>query len=89
MTARCLPEEPVFSHSSERDVWERLRDCLPGDVLALLDGTVVQVGAELDWVARRLLDRLLPGAELVTLVLGEDAPPGLGDALVAALRMHL
>ena len=57
--------------------------CLPGDALAVVDGEVVLVGAEIGWVARGLLDRLLTGAELLTLVLGQEAPAGLADALTA------
>lgn len=63
--------------------------CGAGDVLALVDGDVVAIGAEVTVVACDLLDRLLnAGGELVTLVLGADAPSGLGDALGAHLRVH-
>jgi dihydroxyacetone kinase-like predicted kinase len=45
--------------------------CRAGDVLGLVDGDVVIVGAELPAVATGLLDRMLSGGgELVTLVLG-------------------
>lgn len=59
--------------------------CLPGDALGLLDGRVVLVGADVEGVARGLLDRLAEGAELLTLVLGAGAPEGVGDRL----RAHL
>ena len=58
--------------------------CRPGDLLGLVDGEVHIIGAELDEVCRALLDRMLGGGgELVTLVLGMDAPDGLGETLIA------
>jgi len=54
-----------------------------GDVVGLLDGRVVHRGLELPDVTRRLLEELLDGAELLTAVLGADAPDGLGDLLRA------
>jgi DAK2 domain fusion protein YloV len=60
--------------------------CQPGDVLALLEGEVVLIGADLTAIGRDLLDRMLSGGgELVTLILGEQAP----DGLAPALRQHL
>ncbi|MFI7547365.1 DAK2 domain-containing protein [Actinoplanes sp. NPDC049599] len=56
--------------------------CRPGDLLGLVDGEVHVIGADLEEVCRRLLDRLLGGGgELVTLVLGADAPAELEDRL--------
>ncbi|MCW2672684.1 MAG: Dak phosphatase [Frankiales bacterium] len=56
--------------------------CAPGDVLGLLDGAVVRVGQDVDAVARELLQRLLePGGELVTVVVGSCADPGVGERL--------
>ena len=56
--------------------------CRPGDLLGLVDGEVNVIGADLGEVCRRLLDRMLGGGgELVTLVLGADAPPGLEPIL--------
>jgi DAK2 domain fusion protein YloV len=58
--------------------------CRPGDLLGLVDGEVNVIGADLGEVCRRLLDRMLGGGgELVTLVLGGDAPPDLEPALTA------
>jgi len=60
--------------------------CQPGDVLGLVDGEVHLIGRDLETTCRELLDRMLGGGgELVTLLLGADAPPGLGEAL----RAHL
>jgi len=56
--------------------------CRPGDLLGLVDGEVHVIGADLDEVCRRLLDRLLGGGgELITLVLGADAPAELEERL--------
>ena len=56
--------------------------CRPGDVLGLLEGDVVLIGEDVEAVAQELLRRmLLGGGELVTLVSGQDAPPGLAERL--------
>jgi hypothetical protein len=58
--------------------------CQPGDVLALVDGEVHLIGTDLVRISEALLDRLLGGGgELVTLLLGADAPTGLTDAVRA------
>jgi uncharacterized protein len=60
--------------------------CRPGQLLGLVDGEVHIIGDVIGEVGRRLLDRLLGGGgELVTLVLGADAPADLGETL----RHHL
>ena len=60
--------------------------CRPGDHLGLVDGEVHIIGGDLAEVSRRLIDRMLGGGgELVTLVLGADAP----DGLEATLRAHV
>lgn len=56
-------------------------------VLGLLDGEVAVAGADLEQVALELLARVLAGGgELVTLVSGRDAPPGLADAVAREVR---
>jgi DAK2 domain fusion protein YloV len=56
--------------------------CRPGDLIGLVDGEVSVIGEDLEQVCRRLLDRMLGGGgELVTLVLGADAPPELEEKL--------
>jgi dihydroxyacetone kinase-like predicted kinase len=58
--------------------------CEPGDVLALVEGEVNLIGQDIRAVSRTVLDRMLGGGgELVTLLLGEDAPAGLGEQLTA------
>jgi uncharacterized protein len=56
--------------------------CRPGDVLGLVDGEVHIIGADLEEVCGRLLDRMLGGGgELATLVLGAGAPRDLEETL--------
>jgi uncharacterized protein len=58
--------------------------CRPGDVIALIDGEVALIGEDLFVICRELLDRMLgAGGELVTLLSGEGAGPGLIDTLSA------
>ncbi len=58
--------------------------CRAGDVLGHVDGDVAVIGREVEEVALRVVDLLLGGGgELVTLVSGAPADPGL-DARVAA-----
>ncbi|MEO3924612.1 DAK2 domain-containing protein [Micromonosporaceae bacterium B7E4] len=60
--------------------------CQPGDVLGLVDGEVHLIGGDLVQTCAALLDRLLGGGgELVTLLLGADAPAELAEVL----RAHL
>ncbi|TDD68549.1 DAK2 domain-containing protein [Actinomadura rubrisoli] len=61
--------------------------CQPGDVLGLIEGDVAMIGADVGDVARHVLDRMLSGGgELVTLIAGTYAPPGLAAALEDHLR---
>jgi DAK2 domain fusion protein YloV len=63
--------------------------CRPGDVIALVEGEVHLIGQDLTAVCRDLLDRLLGGGgELVTMLLGADAPPELEGVLTEHLRSH-
>jgi DAK2 domain fusion protein YloV len=56
--------------------------CRPGDVLGLVDGDVVSIGQDVAEVAEDVLDRMLTGGgELVTLIVGSDADPGLARRL--------
>jgi DAK2 domain fusion protein YloV len=56
--------------------------CRAGDVLGLIDDDVATIGDDVDAVARELLDRMLiGGGELVTIVVGADAPATLGASL--------
>jgi dihydroxyacetone kinase-like predicted kinase len=60
--------------------------CQAGDILALVEGEVNLIGRELTTTCRDLLDRLLAGGgELVTLLLGAQAPADLAPALAEHL----
>jgi hypothetical protein len=49
--------------------------CQAGDVLALVEGEVVVIGTDLGQTSVTMVDRLLSGGgELITLILGADAP---------------
>jgi DAK2 domain fusion protein YloV len=60
--------------------------CRAGDVLALVEGEVNLIGSDLTETSRQLVDRMLAGGgELVTLILGADAPGDLADVLTRHL----
>ena len=60
--------------------------CHPGDVLGVVDGDVALLGDDVAGTAQEVLRRLLSaGGELVTLVVGSDAEPGLAERASAAL----
>ncbi|GAA2805346.1 DAK2 domain-containing protein [Kitasatospora sp. CM 4170] len=72
---------------AEGESWTMAGVCQAGDVLGLIDGDVALIGADLAEVGSSVLDRMLgAGGELVTLVLGEGAPDGLAETLVAHAR---
>jgi DAK2 domain fusion protein YloV len=62
----------------------------PGtDAHGVLDGEVVEVGADVGEVAARVADRLLrAGGELLTVVLGAEAPRGLAEQLSGQIRQR-
>ncbi|WP_233608115.1 DAK2 domain-containing protein [Nocardia stercoris] len=58
--------------------------CAPGDGLGLVGDDVVVIDVDVRRAARTLLSRMLDlGGELVTLLVGADAPPGFGAELAA------
>ncbi|MFN2562614.1 MAG: DAK2 domain-containing protein [Jatrophihabitans sp.] len=61
--------------------------CQPGDILGLIDDDVVEIGRGMLAVAFTVVDRLLGvGAELMTVLVGADAPPRTGDQIKAHVR---
>ncbi len=61
--------------------------CGPGDVLGMIDGEVVDIGRGLLAVAFGIVDRLLGvGAELITVLVGDQAPPRTGELIEAHVR---
>ncbi|POX55184.1 dihydroxyacetone kinase [Streptomyces sp. Ru71] len=72
---------------AERESWTTAGICQAGDVLGLIDGDVAVIGADVTATAETVLDRMLAaGGELVTLVLGDDAPDGVADRLETRVR---
>ncbi|WP_033282680.1 DAK2 domain-containing protein [Streptomyces sp. NRRL F-525] len=72
---------------AERQSWTMAGICQAGDVLGLVDGDVAVIGADVTATARAVLDRMLAaGGELVTLVLGDEAPVSVADILEMHVR---
>ncbi|MFD9423083.1 MULTISPECIES: DAK2 domain-containing protein [unclassified Streptomyces] len=72
---------------AERQSWTMAGICQAGDILGLIDGDVAVIGTDVPTTARTVLDRMLAaGGELVTLVLGEDVPDALAEALAEHVR---
>lgn len=72
---------------AERQSWTMAGICQAGDILGLVDGDVAVIGAEVTTTAVTVLDRMLSaGGELVTLVLGDEAPEGIAEHLEARVR---
>ena len=64
---------------AERQSWTMAGVCQAGDVLGLIDGDVAVIGSDVADTAAAVLDRMLAaGGEMVTLVLGDDAPRRAG-----------
>ncbi|MFI5674641.1 DAK2 domain-containing protein [Streptomyces cellulosae] len=72
---------------AERQSWTMAGICQAGDVLGLIEGDVAVIGADVRATAETVLDRMLSaGGELVTLVLGDEAPDAVADHLEARVR---
>ncbi|MET9296968.1 DAK2 domain-containing protein [Streptomyces sp. NPDC003077] len=72
---------------AERQSWTMAGVCQAGDVLGLIDGDVAVIGSDLAGTARTVLDRMLSaGGEMVTFVLGADAPDSLAEILEKHVR---
>ncbi|MFJ7074518.1 DAK2 domain-containing protein [Streptomyces sp. NPDC098781] len=72
---------------AERQSWTMAGICQAGDVLGLIDGDVAVIGTDVTATAETVLDRMLSaGGELVTLVLGDEAPESIAEHLEARVR---
>jgi DAK2 domain fusion protein YloV len=72
---------------AERQSWTMAGICQAGDVLGLIDGDVAVIGQDLTAIAEAVLDRMLAaGGEMVTLVLGDDAPASVAGRLETRVR---
>jgi uncharacterized protein len=83
----AMAEAAAATRSAEiavaaRDAITMAGRCRAGDVLGLVEGDVLLIGGTIPEVAFELVDRLLgTGGELLTLVLGADAPEDLDGLL--------
>ncbi|MEU6863175.1 DAK2 domain-containing protein [Streptomyces sp. NPDC046876] len=72
---------------AERQSFTSAGICQAGDVLGLIDGDVAVIGRDLAGTAEAVLERMLgSGGELVTLVLGPEAPDALAGRLEAYVQ---
>ncbi|MBQ0853168.1 DAK2 domain-containing protein [Streptomyces sp. BH-SS-21] len=72
---------------AERQSWTMAGICQAGDVLGLIDGDVAVIGSDVTATAESVLNRMLSaGGEMVTLVLGDEAPTTIADHLEARVR---
>ncbi|MFI6208831.1 DAK2 domain-containing protein [Streptomyces sp. NPDC051041] len=72
---------------AERQAWTTAGICQAGDVLGLIDGDVAVIGPDVTATAETVLDRMLrAGGEMVTLVLGDEAPESVADRLETRVR---
>lgn len=61
--------------------------CKPGDMLGHIGDDIAVIGEDVAQVAQAVIARMLDaGGELITLIIGADAPPGLAAELVDRLR---
>ncbi|MFI7016380.1 DAK2 domain-containing protein [Streptomyces sp. NPDC050164] len=72
---------------AERQAWTMAGICQAGDVLGLIDGDVAVIGSDVTATAETVLDRMLAaGGEMVTLVLGDEAPDTITEHLEGRVR---
>ncbi|MFF3486355.1 DAK2 domain-containing protein [Streptomyces sp. NPDC002701] len=72
---------------AERQSWTMAGICQAGDVLGLIDGDVAVIGSDITATAETVLNRMLSaGGEMVTLVLGDEAPETIASHLEARVR---
>lgn len=72
---------------AERQAWTLAGICEAGDVLGLIEGDVAVIDSDVTTAAETVLDRMLSaGGELVTLVLGDQAPQSIADHLETRVR---
>lgn len=71
---------------AEHDALTSAGICAQGQALGMIEGDVALIADDVATAAVDLLDRMLSGGgELVTLVLGADAPPGLAEWLTGQI----
>lgn len=72
---------------AERQSWTMAGICQAGDVLGLIEGDVAVIGSDVTRTATAVVDRMLAaGGEMVTLVLGDEAPTDVVDHVETRVR---
>ncbi|MFC8667317.1 DAK2 domain-containing protein [Streptomyces sp. NPDC057199] len=72
---------------AERQSWTMAGICQAGDILGLIEGDVAVIGSDITATAEAVLNRMLAaGGEMVTLVLGDEAPDTIAAHLEARVR---
>ncbi|MEV0225041.1 DAK2 domain-containing protein [Streptomyces sp. NPDC050704] len=72
---------------AERQSWTMAGICQAGDILGLIEGDVAVIGSDVTATAETVLNRMLAaGGEMVTLVLGDDAPDTIAGHLESRVR---
>ncbi|MEU9957500.1 DAK2 domain-containing protein [Streptomyces sp. NPDC050982] len=72
---------------AERQSWTMAGICQAGDILGLIEGDVAVIGSDVTATAEAVLNRMLAaGGEMVTLVLGDEAPDTIAAHLEARVR---
>jgi len=72
-----------------KDAWTMAGRCRIGDALGVVDGDFTLITEDLETAALGVVDRLLGGGgELLTVVTGRDADPGLVEAVERHVRRH-
>ncbi|MGI3225351.1 DAK2 domain-containing protein [Streptomyces sp. GTA36] len=72
---------------AERQSWTMAGICQAGDILGLIEGDVAVIGSDVTATAEAVLNRMLAaGGEMVTLVLGDEAPDTIAAHLESRVR---
>ncbi|MFF5005365.1 DAK2 domain-containing protein [Streptomyces phaeochromogenes] len=72
---------------AERQSWTMAGICQAGDILGLIEGDVAVIGSDVTATAVAVLNRMLAaGGEMVTLVLGDEAPDTIAAHLESRVR---
>ncbi|MFI1486560.1 DAK2 domain-containing protein [Streptomyces sp. NPDC020747] len=72
---------------AERQSWTMAGICQAGDILGLIEGDVAVIGSDITATAEAVLNRMLAaGGEMVTLVLGDEAPDTIAAHLESRVR---
>ncbi|MEU9469909.1 DAK2 domain-containing protein [Streptomyces avermitilis] len=72
---------------AERQSWTMAGICQAGDILGLIEDDVAVIGSDVTETAEIILDRMLAaGGEMVTLVLGDEAPESIAAHLESRVR---